>query len=176
MCACVNGKYEVFMPGKKGSFLERSLAPLCVSSTKWCISCKKKWEWLEIQIQIYLQIQIQIMIQKECGHSSSFWFCPLFCPLIHFPMYFALKFCPCPCPLFLPWTRGQKKRARAMAKFEGKIHGEMNQRAKKRFFPCPLFCWHFEGKGKTWGQKKGKGKTLRAKIQQKKTRAKIRAR
>jgi len=59
----------------------------------------------------------------------------LFCPLIHFPMYFALKFCHCPCPLFLPSCSGQKKRARARAKFEGKIHEEMNQRAKKRAKP-----------------------------------------
>ncbi len=106
---------------------------------------------------------ISINVWDISRHSSSFWFCPLFCPLIHFPMYFALKFCPCPCPLFLPWTRGQKKRARAMAKFEGKIHGEMNQRAKKRFCPCPLFCWHFEGKGKTWGQKKGQGQNIEGK-------------
>ena len=34
-----NTKHEVFMLGKKSSFLERSLASLCVSLTKWCISC-----------------------------------------------------------------------------------------------------------------------------------------
>ena len=64
----------------------------------------------------------------------------LFCPLIHFPMYFALKFCHCPCPLFLPSCSGQKKRARARAKFEGKIHGEMNQRAKIDFALALFFC------------------------------------
>ena len=48
----------------------------------------------------------------------------LFCPLIHFPMYFALKFCHCPCPLFLPSCSGQKKRARARANLRAKYMGK----------------------------------------------------
>ena len=56
----------------------------------------------------------------------------------------------------------------------------MNQRAKIDFalalFFADVLRAKKEGKGKILGQKKGKGKTLRAKIQQQKTRAKIRAR
>ena len=94
----------------------------------------------------YLFFALKLLGKKE-GKGKIY-----FCPLIHFPMYFALKFCPCPCPcpLFLPSFSGQKKRARARAKFEGKIHRKMNQRAKidlPSFFPNNLRAKK-EGKGK----------------------------
>ena len=67
------GNMRCLCVGKKGSFLERSLAPLCVSSTKWCISCshqkklEKAWRPLFILLLWYLlclTIQIKNIIYQ----------------------------------------------------------------------------------------------------------------
>ena len=95
----------------------------------FCPQCFALALFLPSSFALALALALKMSAKKRARAKS------LFCPLIHFPMYFALKFCHCPCPLFLPSCSGQKKRARARAKFEGKIHGEMNQRAKKRAKP-----------------------------------------
>ena len=54
-----------------------------------CIKCVKVYKF-EIAF-----IAIKLILFHVVG--SLDWFCPLFYPLFHFPIYFALKFCPCPC-------------------------------------------------------------------------------
>ena len=77
----------------------------------------RQWtkEWVEKFIISTSAQNTDVRLGEILRHSSSFWFCPLFCPHIHFTMYFAPKFCPCPCPVILPWTPW-KKRARTRAK------------------------------------------------------------
>ena len=74
------------------------------------------------------------MVTKNLDGVAKKWILGPYNPFFGFPVgaRSAGRFRPCPCPLF-SWCSGQNNRARARAKFEGKIHGEMNQRAKIDF-------------------------------------------
>ena len=79
-------------------------------------------------LSLFPNILLKIGKQNCC--TRLLWFSPifsdkgyifalLFCPLLHFPIYFVLKFCLCPCPLFCPHFQGK-----AEGKGKGKIWGQ----------------------------------------------------
>ena len=70
-----------------------------------CPNFCHQWFALFFALALALFFALKTSAKKRARAKS------LFCPLIHFPMYFALKFCPC--PVILPWTPWQKKRAGA---------------------------------------------------------------
>ena len=76
------------------------------------------------------------------GHSSSIWFCPLFCPLPHLP-YILPSFLPLPLPSFFAEGKGKGKKW-------GQNIGQMWKRAKLK---AKLEGKNIRGRGQNTGQK-----------------------
>ena len=119
------------------SFLASILCEAIVSKNHdlFCILGPKEVYYFHQIYRFFISMNYKIFLifpqNERWRHSISLWFCPLFCPLFHFPcvlpsnfalalalnfsFYFALVF----------WAKLiAKERPRARAKFEGKIHGK----------------------------------------------------
>ena len=92
-----------------------------------------------VYILEYLFIRTEQAGTYLCRHSSSIWFCPLFCPLPHLP-YILPSFFALALALFFcrGQGRGQKMRAKYRANVEegktkGKIRGQKYKRKRAKY-------------------------------------------